>query len=336
MGPAAGARDPQDFGIEWNAENQLTRVTKGAVEVTRFVYDPLGRRVEKVAGATTTSYAYDSEDILREGTGGTTVRYVHGPGIDEPLAVQAAVGQLAYGHADVLGSDLRRTDSSGAVVLSRSYETFGRPGAGAALAGYAFGGREYDQGSDLMYYRARYYSAGEGRFLSEDPIGFRGGINFYAYARNNPVNVQDPLGLEPSDSCSCPCRSGNWSVQPMGGGSFGAALGPWGFGSSVTYGTIQCYENPSSRRRVKITCRVTGGVFLGAGVGVSASSTTVPDVSDQHCGENLPPFSTREKLFSVFVFGGTAPAGDRWPSSFGIGKSFGIGAASVECYYEAF
>ena len=34
----------------------------------------------------TTSYTYDGEDILREMRGGTTVKYVHGPGIDEPLA----------------------------------------------------------------------------------------------------------------------------------------------------------------------------------------------------------------------------------------------------------
>lgn len=34
-----------------------------------------------------------------------------------------------------------------------------------------------------------------GRFISEDPIGFDGGINLYAYAENNPVNWLDPWGL---------------------------------------------------------------------------------------------------------------------------------------------
>jgi RHS repeat-associated protein len=47
------------------------------------------------------------------------------------------------------------------------------------------------------YYRARYYDPKAGRFISEDPIGFEGGINFYAYVANNPVNVNDPLGLAP-------------------------------------------------------------------------------------------------------------------------------------------
>jgi len=44
--------------------------------------------------------------------------------------------------------------------------------------------------------RARYYDADTGRFISEDPIGFEGGINLYAYCNNNPVNFVDPLGLE--------------------------------------------------------------------------------------------------------------------------------------------
>ena len=35
----------------------------------------------------------------------------------------------------------------------------------------------------LYYYRARYYDPRLGRFLSEDPIGFWGGVNFYAVGR---------------------------------------------------------------------------------------------------------------------------------------------------------
>ena len=48
------------------------------------------------------------------------------------------------------------------------------------------------------YYRARYYDPQAGRFLSEDPIEFGGGKNFYRYGFNNPVNFSDPSGLDPS------------------------------------------------------------------------------------------------------------------------------------------
>ena len=48
----------------------------------------------------------------------------------------------------------------------------------------------------FYYYRARYYDPASGRFLSEDPTGFKGGINYYVYALNNVTNLIDPLGLE--------------------------------------------------------------------------------------------------------------------------------------------
>ncbi|MCX6365625.1 MAG: RHS repeat-associated core domain-containing protein, partial [Armatimonadetes bacterium] len=57
-----------------------------------------------------------------------------------------------------------------------------------------FTGLEHDE-SGLVYARNRYYSPGLGRFISEDPIGFSGGSNFYAYCGNDPINFTDPLGL---------------------------------------------------------------------------------------------------------------------------------------------
>lgn len=59
-------------------------------------------------------------------------------------------------------------------------------------------GREWDKETGLYYYRARYYDPMEGRFISKDPIGFRGGdANLYGYVRNNPTNLTDPSGMVP-------------------------------------------------------------------------------------------------------------------------------------------
>ena len=60
---------------------------------------------------------------------------------------------------------------------------------------FQYTARDYDSETGLRYYRARFYDQNIGRFISEDPIGFSGGVDFYAYVRNSPVNLFDPMGL---------------------------------------------------------------------------------------------------------------------------------------------
>lgn len=190
------------WGYEWNAENQLTRVTKNTVEQSRFSYDPEGRRVEKVAGGVTTTYTYDREDIIREVRGATTLKYMQGAGIDAPLAVDDGT-TFTYLHADGLGSIAKVTNASGAVTLTRQYDAWGNPEVSAGEAGFAFTGREWDPEIGLYYYRARYYSGTVGRFISEDPIGVRDDINLYRYVKDRPVNVVDPSGLAGTSPVEC-------------------------------------------------------------------------------------------------------------------------------------
>ncbi|KNB30376.1 hypothetical protein ACH55_10200, partial [Salmonella enterica subsp. enterica serovar Typhimurium] len=55
-------------------------------------------------------------------------------------------------------------------------------------------GQYFDDETGLHYNLFRYYAPECGRFVSQDPIGLRGGINLYAYAPN-PLSWIDPLGL---------------------------------------------------------------------------------------------------------------------------------------------
>ncbi|MCU0286527.1 MAG: RHS repeat-associated core domain-containing protein, partial [Acidobacteria bacterium] len=57
-----------------------------------------------------------------------------------------------------------------------------------------FQGREYDEETNLYYYRARYYDPIMGRFLQTDPMGYKDSMNLYQGFNMNPVNFVDPLG----------------------------------------------------------------------------------------------------------------------------------------------
>ncbi len=87
---------------------------------------------------------------------------------------------------------------------------------------YMFTGRRYDGETGLYYYRARYYDATLGRFISADPISYAGGINLYAYVNNNPITWLDPMGLSClQDSIFVHVHGGSYGsgvsgVTPMG------------------------------------------------------------------------------------------------------------------------
>lgn len=59
-------------------------------------------------------------------------------------------------------------------------------------------GQHYDDESGMHYNRHRYYDPALGRYISQDPIGLRGGWNLYRYT-SNPSRQVDPLGLEGMD-----------------------------------------------------------------------------------------------------------------------------------------
>src|SRR5207249_794007 len=58
-------------------------------------------------------------------------------------------------------------------------------------------GQEYDVESGFNYMNARYYDPHSGRFINQDPIGFKGGSdNLYEYVGNNSINDTDPTGTK--------------------------------------------------------------------------------------------------------------------------------------------
>ncbi|MFH1869000.1 MAG: RHS repeat-associated core domain-containing protein [Candidatus Omnitrophota bacterium] len=133
-------------------------------------------------------------------------------------------GESYYYHTDGLGSIVAITDSTQDIINSYTYDSFGNitEQTGALPNPYTYTGREYDSETELYYYRARYYNSRTGRFLSEDPIGFWGGNNFYTYCFNNPISWIDPFGL-----CA---KSGAewWLYESVVPGPYGQPMSEWG------------------------------------------------------------------------------------------------------------
>ena len=182
----------QTTSLAYDSQNRLKTFTNPASSAT-YAYDGQGRRISKTVNGSTTSYIYDNDELIREQTGSSVISYIHGSRIDEIISDSRGY----YYHYDGLGSVTNLTNTTGAQVNSYNYEAFGNltNQTGITSNPWLFTGRQYDQESGLYFYRNRYYDPTIGRFISQDPTGMVDGPNLYAYVKNNPVNLIDPLGL---------------------------------------------------------------------------------------------------------------------------------------------
>ncbi|MBI1748532.1 MAG: RHS repeat protein, partial [Acidobacteria bacterium] len=181
----------------YNADNQLKRIDFPDGGFAEYRYDGLKRRILKNVNGVVTKYVYDNENILLELDAANTPKamWMFGLITDKPISMERDGATLFY-HTDELGSIRVLTNTAGAVAQSYSYDAFGNivQQIGSVANPFTYTGREFDSESGLYYYRSRYYDPQIGRFISEDPVGFDGGINFYPYVENNPTNFVDPNG----------------------------------------------------------------------------------------------------------------------------------------------
>jgi RHS repeat-associated protein len=188
----------------WDARDQLVS-TSGPGFAASFQYDAFGRRVAKTFNGTTTNFLYDGDDAVQEQVGGVPTANMLVGGLDEVLTRTDSSGTWSL-IADALGSTIGLTDASGALQTQYTYEPFGRTTSSGSsnLNASQFTARENDS-TGVYYYRSRYYSPSLQRFISEDPLGFGAGVNFYSYVLNSPANLVDPFGLKPQAARSRRC-----------------------------------------------------------------------------------------------------------------------------------
>jgi RHS repeat-associated protein len=179
--------DSTGRSFTWDGLQRLTQMTAGGV-TTSFSYDPMGRRTGLTQGALSKTFFYDGLNMLSDGIN----TYLNGLGLDNPLSVNDG-SNTSYYLANQIGSITRLSDATGASVGHYQYLPYG----GLLSSSMAFTGNPFtftareDDGTGLLYYRARYYDPALQVFISQDPLG-----NDQRYVGGNPLGFVDPLGLD--------------------------------------------------------------------------------------------------------------------------------------------
>ncbi|MCG5510088.1 RHS repeat-associated core domain-containing protein, partial [Ectothiorhodospira lacustris] len=219
----------------FDTDNKLKTANRSGYSAT-LAYDAEGRLRRTVLAGTTTDLAYDGVDLVAEynSTGALLRRYVHGPGIDEPLVWYegTTTTNKRWLYADHLGSIVGQANAAGNSMAIYSYGPYGEPNVTTGVR-FRYTGQQYLGGLNLYYYKARFYSPALGRFLQTDPIGTRDDLNLYAYVGNDPINGRDPSGLWVETA---------WDVANIGIGAASLAgnvsSGNWGWAALDTVGLV--------------------------------------------------------------------------------------------------
>jgi RHS repeat-associated protein len=183
--------------LSYNSRNQLTQAAGSS-----YTYDAEGHRRTLTDSGGTTRDTIDpsgslSRLLIRTHPGGTKTYYVYGLGL---LYEVDQAGKTKTHHYDQVGSTIARTDDTGKVIGKAEYSAFGITfwKQGDMATPFLYNGQAGVQTdpNGLLNMRARYYSPYLMSFLNADPIGFSGGMNWFAYADGNPISMSDPFGLD--------------------------------------------------------------------------------------------------------------------------------------------
>lgn len=179
----------------YDLENRLRSGTTTGDALTAS-YDAEGRLRQTTLGGVTTGLFYDGVDLVAEydGSGNVLRRYVHGPGVDEPLVWYEGSGTTTKNwlFADHQGSIIATSNAAGSATGTYNYGPYGEPNIATGVR-FRYTGQQ--KIGNLYYYKARFYSPALGRFLQTDPIGSKDDLNLYAYVGADPLNNTDPTGL---------------------------------------------------------------------------------------------------------------------------------------------
>ncbi len=210
----------RDLRLVWDANQRLVEsYANGAV--TRYGYDPLGRRLFKETGDRRTLFYWDGDALVgesvvalnqakepRPGSEGNVVaiaerrekaqaalsqkarEYVYFPETFEPLALIEGAGTARYVyhyHSDPNGCPTRLTGADGGVKWAAGYAAWGEISnlsVNDVDNPIRLQGQYADGETGLYFNRHRYYDGKIGQFASSDRLGITAGTNCYQLGQN--------------------------------------------------------------------------------------------------------------------------------------------------------
>ena len=213
-GGRSGAQRITSFA--YDGYNRITEIRDGdSALIARYVYDPFGHRIVKevTAVGAANGGTLGKRLFLHSGTGllaktdavGTVLQSYgwqpEGTYGTAPLFMRTTDGHYYYYHNDPLGQPWLLTNKAGAVVWQaaqiQAFGTVSSAPAAQVVQPLRFPGQYFDAETGLHYNLHRYYDPATGRYVTEDPIGFAGGLNFYLYANASPTKYIDATGEIP-------------------------------------------------------------------------------------------------------------------------------------------
>lgn len=219
------------YMYNWDSACRMTEALPSSLQgglAVKNYYDALGRRVKKEVRLiappngyprerllTTTTFVYDGKRIVREDIKDLVGRtfcteYYWGKDLSGTLDGAGGVGGLILVRVDGVcyvpicdagGNISVYCNAQGTVVAERAYSPFGQMISARSSNELLFrrlhiwfSTKYLDLETGLYDFGGRFYSPFLCRWLNRDPLGERGGLNLYAFCRNDPVNNYDKDG----------------------------------------------------------------------------------------------------------------------------------------------
>jgi RHS repeat-associated protein len=174
-------------------------VTLPDTTTVNYAYDYQNRLVSRTQGGEVRTFLFGSgNQVLEETLNGSRLA-LYGWGADGLASRTDANGQTLFYLKDALGSVMAIVDGRGAVVQSYEFSAYGESLSGKdAVNAFRFvggAGGYTDDATGLVQFWNRWYDPQVGKWVSEDPIRQRGGVNLYGYVGNGPTEMVDFEGL---------------------------------------------------------------------------------------------------------------------------------------------